>query len=313
VRPFAPLACAILTVVWTWKADAAPPGDDDRTIGPWLDMRDDAPHELWNDEGGGLWLAVTASAKRRDSGERALGGMVLVNVPLDRFSRPRSLPALPPAAIGQDAAAELKPPPRAPKPKPPAERDPPKIAPASVLSDLDSRPELAVVVTPDVARRAVRAALRAARLAAPDARIDALASRARASALLPELRLRATRLVDEAENVSPTEYDPSRTTASGGASLWLEARVTWRLDRLVFADEEVALERMRYDRAEAQNKLTSRVLEVLFAWQRAAALEADPSLAPDEHRRALLQLLEAEATLDVLTDGWFTRWREREP
>jgi hypothetical protein len=169
-----------------------------------------------------------------------------------------------------------------------------------------------VVVTPDVARAAVKAALRHGRLLDADARLDALASRAKSSALLPELRLRATRLVDEAESLSPTEYDPGRTTATGGTSLWIEARATWRLDRLVFADEEVALERMRHDRVDAEMRLATRVLELLFAWQRASALEADPGRTPEEHLDATLHVLEAEAALDVMTDGWFSRWRRRQ-
>ena len=166
-----------------------------------------------------------------------------------------------------------------------------------------------VVVTPQIARAAVNAALRSAHLEAPEQRLDALASRARASALLPELRVRATRLVDEAQNLSPTEYDSARTTASGGESIWLEARATWRLDRLVFADEEIALERLRNDRAEAQTKVTARTLELLFTWQRATAQEADTAKSPEDHLTAALKVIECEASLDVITGGWFTKWR----
>src|SRR5206468_2423172 len=147
-------------------------------------------------------------------------------------------------------------------------------------------------VTPDAARGAVRAALRRAHLEAPGARIDDLASRARTSALLPELRLRAMRKVDETQNQAPTEYDPERTTASGGSGLWLEARATWRLDRLVFADDEVALERLRSERIEQQAKVARRVLELLYGWQRALALEADPLASPEEHLAATLEVLE---------------------
>jgi hypothetical protein len=168
-----------------------------------------------------------------------------------------------------------------------------------------------VAITPSTARDAVAAALRAARLSDPDARLDALASRARSSALLPELRIRATRLVDDAQNLSPTEYDPARTTASGGTSVWLEARATWRLDRLVFADDEVPIERMRQERAEARTHVITRVLELLFAWQRALALEADPGQTPEDHLAASLKVIECAATLDVLTDGWFSAWRRR--
>jgi hypothetical protein len=164
-------------------------------------------------------------------------------------------------------------------------------------------------VTTAAARAAVQAALQRAKLVDPDTRIDALASRARSSALLPELRLRASRSVDEGQTLSPTEYDPARITASGGVSLWLEARATWRLDRLVFADEEVALERARSQRAEAQARLIERVLDRLFAWQRALAGEADDKASPEERAQAALKRIEAEVELDILTAGWFTRWR----
>ena len=85
---------------------------------------------------------------------------------------------------------------------------------------------------------------------------------------------------DQTQALSPTEYDPGRVTASGGASFWLEARATWRLDRLVFADDEVALERVRDERAAARQKLVDRVLDLLFAWQRALAVRDDPAGDP---------------------------------
>src|SRR6185295_8786326 len=120
------------------------------------------------------------------------------------------------------------------------------------------------------------AACKAAKLDEADARLDALASRARTSALLPELRLRATRAIDESESVAPTEYDPLRRTASGGTSTWLEARATFRLDRLVFADDEIAVERLRAARAAERLRLVTKVLDLLDTWQRARASEGDP-------------------------------------
>lgn len=164
-------------------------------------------------------------------------------------------------------------------------------------------------MTPLVARAAVDAALRRARLVDPSATIDALASRAHRAALLPELRLRVSRTIDEGQTLSPTEYDPARRTATGGTSLWLEARATWRLDRLLFADEELAFERLREQRAEQRARLSARVLEKLFLWQKANALADDPSASPEDNLAARLHVLEAETELDLLTSGWFSRWR----
>lgn len=294
---------------------------------PRVEVRDIAPHEMLDvpTAGAPLWVAVTAGTTSLPDGTRAFDAMLLLGVPFDRFARsrrarpPRS--SAPEAApmIAERAAPTLKPPPRQPK-APPSEPASSELPGADAMVErggthaAEARPEppvIPAVVTAEVARSAVRAALKHARLEDPDARIDAITSRARGSALLPEVRLRASRLVDEAQNLSPTEYDPSRITASGGTSVWLEARATWRLDRIVFADEEVALERMRYDRAEAQAKVTDKVLGLLFDWQRARAQEAVEDARPEARLLAALKALEAEAALDVLTDGWFTRWRAR--
>ena len=138
-------------------------------------------------------------------------------------------------------------------------------------------------------------------------------TRARHSAGLPELRLRVMRTVDDGQTLSPTSYDPTRIVAVDAVRFWLEARATWRLDRLLFAEEEVALERMRHERTEAQTRLTKEVLKLLFDWQRALARGDDPTLPPEDHLSAQLKAIEAEAELDLLTDGWFTRWRAAQP
>ena len=329
-RPFLSLLFVVLgglaSALRAPSARAAPPTQDDESpeLAPRLERFDVAPHELWTanpspDRPGArppLWLAVEATVSRLVGGERSYGAMLLASVPLERLAdRAPRVGALSPP-IGAGAAPRLEPPPRPPKrPKdPPADSgaggpssraEAPLEAPNSVAP-----PALPVRLTPEVARAAVHAALRRANIVDPEARVDGLASRARASAVLPELRLRVTRLIDDAQSLSPTEYDPARTTATGGVSLWLEARATWRLDRLVFADEEVAFERLRRDRAEAQSKLAARVLELLFAWQRALAREADlAGRAPKERLAATLDVIEAEASLDIVTDGWFTRWR----
>ena len=162
------------------------------------------------------------------------------------------------------------------------------------------------VLTPELARGAVRAACKAARLDEADARLDSLASRAKTSALLPELRLRATRAIDETEALAPTEYDPTRRTASGSATTWLEARATFRLDRLVFADDELAVERQRMARAAEKSRIAERVLDLLDTWQRARAAAADPLAEPTARARADLAIAASEASLDVMTDGWFS-------
>ncbi|WP_437294703.1 hypothetical protein [Sorangium sp. So ce426] len=303
------LACAL----FTRQARAELPLDDEPTaLDPRVDRIDTAPHELWAASPGSarpLWLAVELGIARLEGGERSLTGMLLASIPLERLSARPGAPS-PPPAVAEPAAPRLKPAPATPSPPRAApEIELPEPSPPAQPAEAEPPLPLPVRVTPAMARAIVEAALRRSRLLDPEARIDAIASRARTSSLFPELRLRVSRLVDEAESLAPTEYDPARKTASGGASLWLEARATWRLDRIVFADEEIALERLRRERAELQTKLTARVLELLFAWQRAVALAADPGQSPEEHRAATLAALEAEASLDLLTGGWMTRWR----
>lgn len=258
-----------------------------------------------------LWFAIDASFRREPAGETSFGAMFLLGLPLDRL-RARDVRL---TVLAEGPAPRASPPPAEPPPalKPPprakADSSPPAKLPPVPQSAAPLPLRIPVVVTPDAARAAVDAALKRAHLADPDAHLDALALRARTSAALPELRLRVLRSVDQGQTLSPTEYDPGRTTATGGSSFWMEGRATWRLDRLVFADEEVAIERMRHDRAEARAKLSARVLKLLFEWQRALALADNPSASPEENLAARLHALEAEAEIDLLTDGWFTRWR----
>lgn len=310
-------------------------GDDPIPRGPALDW-EIAPHERWSDEStSSTWIALQIAHAHLASGRREIGALVLLGLPLDRAARaapssrpagPRPLGAIaePPPPPSRDGAPALEPPstersrgPRGPvqlKPAPPERAARDALGPERPIdAKLEATPATHVeaarappVTLPRSSVRAiVRDALRVAKLSAPEARLDSLATRARTSALLPELRLRATRLVDEGESLSPTEYDPRRTTAFGGTSVWLEVRATWRLDRLVYVDDEVALERLRYDRAEAQAKLVARVLELVATWQRAATAERDDALPADARERAALQRVEAETALDVLTAGAF--------
>jgi hypothetical protein len=335
--PRAPTALALAAAIAIALVVAAPPAralaplardretDDDVPIA--LDLVDGAAHPLWHADHGGhapLWVSLGAFARVPSDGRREIGLLALVGVPLDRLarraSRPQEVEASGPTARLADtrAFAEGPPPPLKPAHRPRSSREPPAptpapaspapSAPAPEPAPVPAPPLAPLVVRADVARALVHAALRHARLVAVDAPLDALATRARASALLPELRLRALRRADDGQALAPTEYDPTRTTSTTGQSVWLEARATWRLDRLVFADDEVAIERLRADRAEAQARVVAHALDHLFTWQRAATAEADPKRTPEERLEGTLRRLEAEAALDVATDGWFSRW-----
>lgn len=268
-----------------------------------LDMRLDTAQGEWptqDSPSGGLLIGIEAAVRLSSHDRNTFGAFAFVAVPLDRFARPsrRTLPALP-AAYSQSSIAEAPAAPQSPVESPAASepKAPVQLAPAPP----------APVLSGELARGAVREACKAAGLDSAGARLDSLSSRAKTSALLPELRLRATRAIDESESLAPTEYDPLRRTATGGSSTWLEARATFRLDRLVFADDEIAVERLRMARAAERARLVAKVLDLLDAWQRARASALGPDLKADARQRAMLAVAAAEASLDVLTAGWFSK------
>jgi hypothetical protein len=138
-------------------------------------------------------------------------------------------------------------------------------------------------------------------------RIDALGGRARASAWLPEVRVRAGRNTDQTLRLTPTEEDPDRWQLTGGADLRLEAQLSWEFDRLVFASEELAVERLRQAAEQRRSRLVDRVLDWVFRWQGALLEASDPLADPQLRLVAQLKAAQARSALDLLTGGWFTR------
>ena len=122
-----------------------------------------------------------------------------------------------------------------------------------------------------------------------------------------------TRLIDENASLSPTSYDAQRQTASGGTSLWLEARTTWQLDRALFASEEIRIERLRYLSAREDQRVGREVLGLLLSWQQAAAelIDQGAELTFAECRSLWLRERQLAIELDLATGGWFNRWSRR--
>ncbi len=221
---------------------------------------------------GASWVSLVGFERDLLSGRRDVGGVIVVGLALDRI-----------AAGSVHRIAD--------PPSPPTSE--------SVAHE--------ALAAPQLARKCVSAAWRTAGLGPDDARIDALISRSRASALFPETRLRAMRLWDDASHATTlaTTNDTSYYDAIG-ANLVLEVRLTWRLDRLLYAGDEPTLERVRLERQEARARVAARTLEALFAWQRATVAESAAPPATPEKAEADIRAAEAEATLDVLTGGWFS-------
>jgi hypothetical protein len=283
------LLCAVPARAAPW-IDADEDAIEERIADGDIDEEDRAPLRLQRRPGASdvhdaSWVSLLGFERSLLSGRRDIGGMVVVGLALDRM------------AAGSVHRIGDPPPPPAVEP-PAAKSPPPAEAPAGKVARL---------ATPQLARKCVAAAWRTAGLGADDARIDALVSRSRASALLPETRLRAMRLWDDASHATTlaTTDDTSYYDAIG-ANLVLEVRLTWRLDRLLYAGDEPTLERVRLERQDARTRVAGRILEALFAWQRATVARGGAAADSPEATEAELRAAEAEATLDVLTGGWFS-------
>jgi hypothetical protein len=238
-------------------------------------------------------FSVTLSARgERGDVRSGVSGFISVAVPLDRFAAPRRL-----ASNADDTGDEP------PRDGPDAPKKTPPPAPPS------GEPRLPAAVLARLARDTLGAAFRAQAVSARRSELDGLSARARAAAVLPELRLRVLRSNDQSMRLSPTIEDPERYTLDGGDNLVLEASATWRLNRLVFADEEIAVERLELEHERTTERIRARVLERLFDWHRAftALAGAEPELKD----KLELDLIEAEVELDVLTGGWFAEQARR--
>lgn len=112
------------------------------------------------------------------------------------------------------------------------------------------------------------------------------ARRARLGGLVPWVTVRA------GSRTSWQDDDPDV-----GRGRALEARATWRLDRLVFDGRELQVAAMTAARRRERRRLATRVIKAYFTWRR-ATMAGSPVRAE-----------ESEAELDALTDGWFSETR----
>jgi hypothetical protein len=158
-----------------------------------------------------------------------------------------------------------------------------------------------------MARALVAAALDQAGLHDGAARFAHTAARARVAALLPELHLRI--LSSDTDRSGATSVDDAailpQTTNRNDRRLWLEARAVFRLDRLLYSDDEPTLLRLRADAADARARVTAHVLTLYFHWRRAERDAAAAAADSNEQEDAVLRAEEAAAALDVATGGAF--------
>lgn len=233
---------------------------------------------------------------------RELFGGVSLEVPWQALLGPSGPP------VGRARRAEhLAREPHAPaRPEDRVPRAPQRGAPRPAGSP-PSRADRSSAVDRSLVRDTVRAALDTRARRDPRALLDAMGGRARASAVLPELGLRAERAFDESLRLAPTLSDPYRYTQAGGDALRFEARLTWRLNQLVFTPSELTVARMRQTLDATESALVERVLKYFFAWQGARLARLTSALAAEERFELWLREFESHARLDVLTGGWFGR------
>ena len=240
----------------------------------------------------------------RASARAEQAAWLTVTLPLDKLALPRvAQPAVPPPSPPQP-----QPPIAAKAPSPPA--DAPKApSPSPVEPPAPETPHVTFAqlrALSDFSRRATVVALSVAGAAVDRRRLDSLSARARASALLPELRLRAVRNTDQALRWVPTTDDPYRVTQADGAGMILEASASFRLDRLLFAHEELLVERLRLRAGAARLKLEARVQAALVGLFRARELACATDPNDPAQLERLLKALELFGELDSLTAGWFS-------
>ena len=141
-----------------------------------------------------------------------------------------------------------------------------------------------------------------------DAEIEHLATRARASALLPEVRVMA-----KGTSAGPKDYiSDTGTVATSyfGPSYSIEGTLTFHLERLVYSGQEARLERLRLERVEARTRITQKVIDDIARWSKATAEERDSPEGTDQHADATARRVAAQMALDVWTAGWFSAYLE---
>ncbi len=250
-------------------------------------------------------LDVTISAFAETGPHRlGYGGTVVLSVPWGRwFGQP------PPGALLQlsqgaddDAASDEQAEAPAPAPRDPvpeaeaADGEPVEVAGVAGWTLLELSPAFVGALLDSALREFDRI----------DTRLDSLASRSRSSAWLPAMSLRAGRNIDQTLRLTPTDSDPDRWQLTGGADLRLEAQLKWEFDRLVYASDELAVERLRASAEQRRTQHVDKVLDWLFRWQMAQLQAAEPLSEPLERAAATLRASQAQRALDVLTGGWFT-------
>ncbi len=124
-----------------------------------------------------------------------------------------------------------------------------------------------------------------------------MATRARASGAMPQLSVRIGRGL----GTSATQSLATADRATYDDSWSFDVRVGFALDRLVYANAEVNLARLRMDRAARRARLEMEVVEVLAALERCSIERQRPTATPDDRVRAVIECARQRVRLETMT------------
>jgi hypothetical protein len=139
-----------------------------------------------------------------------------------------------------------------------------------------------------------------------DGGLTGMATRARLAGLLPEARVRVLRSEKASDILDYSDDLPTQRGTSAGGMVW-EGRLAFRLDKLMYSEEEVTIERLRNERRESKQKLAHKVLELVFHVERCDLEAGRVPPGSDQALDVAQRQLEAEMELDMLTGGWFSK------
>jgi hypothetical protein len=153
-------------------------------------------------------------------------------------------------------------------------------------------------------RPLIVAALEHSGLSARD--IENARRRARLSGALPRVQVRARRVAEDTRHAEEMNSG-LRHRGTAEQALLLEAQLQFDLGRLVYGADSVAWGREAREREERRHRRVREIVTIYYERQR-LFLEAMTHLEPDPMLE--LRIVEAEALLDALTHGAFSRFRE---
>lgn len=134
-------------------------------------------------------------------------------------------------------------------------------------------------------------------------------SRARLSALLPQLRIAVDydTDADDTRTFTSATSEP-RKVLGNDQKTGYELRASWDLDEVVFSRSEIQVRRAVVNASRQRDNVVSEVTKIFFSRRRA---QVDLLLAEDLSAKARvkaeLRIAELTAYLDGLTGGWFSK------